>query len=113
MGASSYRLLDAANSNTIEGFLQHGRRRSKKTAQSWRVSGGLSALAHEPAQQQIRRKNQSRKQTQNKKNLCNPYNSKTTQPPADAELYHRSKLQIPPPHLARDIGSCWRSPALV
>src|SRR5438874_9806986 len=48
--ASSYRLLDAANSNTIEGFLQHGRRRSKKTAQSWRVSGGLSTLAHEPAQ---------------------------------------------------------------
>src|SRR5882724_3754379 len=50
MRASSYRLLDAANSNTVEGFLQHGRRRSKKIAQSWRVSGGLSALAHEPAE---------------------------------------------------------------
>src|SRR6266536_5455813 len=50
MGASSYRLLDAAHSNTIEDFLQHSRRRSKKTAQSWRVSGGLSALPHEPAQ---------------------------------------------------------------
>jgi hypothetical protein len=30
MGASSYGLLDAANSNTIEGFLQHGRKRSEK-----------------------------------------------------------------------------------
>ena len=28
--ASSYRLLDAANSNTFEGFLQHGARRLKK-----------------------------------------------------------------------------------
>ena len=28
--ASSYRLLDAAHSNTFEGFLQHGRRRLKK-----------------------------------------------------------------------------------
>jgi hypothetical protein len=34
----------------FEGFLQHGRGRSKKTAQSWRVSEGLSALADEPAQ---------------------------------------------------------------
>jgi hypothetical protein len=39
MGASSYRLLDAANSNTIEGFLQHGRRRSKKL----RRRGGFQA----------------------------------------------------------------------
>src|SRR6266481_4961198 len=31
MGASSYRLLDAANSNTIYGFLQHSRRPIKKT----------------------------------------------------------------------------------
>src|SRR6266536_6495341 len=50
MEASSYRLLDAANSNTIDGFLQHGRRPSKKLARSWRVSGGLSALPHEQAQ---------------------------------------------------------------
>ena len=37
--ASSYRLLDAANSNTVEGFLQHGRRRSKKL----RSRGGFRA----------------------------------------------------------------------
>src|SRR5260370_11904676 len=34
----------------IDGFLQHSRRPSKKTAHSWRVSGGLSALPDEPAQ---------------------------------------------------------------
>jgi hypothetical protein len=50
MRGSSYSLLDAANSNTAQGFLQHGWRRSKKTARSWRVSGGLSALPDEPAQ---------------------------------------------------------------
>jgi hypothetical protein len=45
------RLFDAANCNTVEGFLQHGAgRRIEKTAQSWRVSGGLPAFAHEPAQ---------------------------------------------------------------
>ena len=43
-------VLDAANCITIERFLQHDRRRSKKAAQSWRVSAGLSAYAHEPAQ---------------------------------------------------------------
>jgi hypothetical protein len=43
-------LFDAANSNTIEGFLQHTPEAIKKTAQSWRVSGGLSALTHEPAE---------------------------------------------------------------
>src|SRR5438046_7120588 len=42
--ASSYRRLEAANSNTFEGFLQHGRRRLKKTPQSWRVPVGISAL---------------------------------------------------------------------
>jgi hypothetical protein len=51
MGASSYGLLDAANSNTIEGFLQHDRMPIKKTAQPWRVSVALSAYTHEPAQQ--------------------------------------------------------------
>src|SRR6266536_6583039 len=35
----------------IKGFSQQGRRRSKKTAQPWRVSVALSAYAHEPAQQ--------------------------------------------------------------
>jgi hypothetical protein len=36
----------------------------KYLAQSWWVSGGLSALPDEPAQQQRRRKNQNRKQKQ-------------------------------------------------
>src|SRR5260370_41956452 len=63
MGASSYRLLDAANSNTIYGFYTIAGGRSKKTAQSWRVSGGLSALPDEPAQTTNARKNQNRKQT--------------------------------------------------
>src|SRR6266513_471315 len=67
----------------------------------------------EPAQQQTRRKNQNRKQISNKKNLCKLNNPKTTQPLADAERYRRWKLQIPPSRLARDIRSCWRSPALV
>src|SRR6267378_8050141 len=31
-------------------FLQHGWTHQKKTAESWRVSGGLSALPDEPAQ---------------------------------------------------------------
>jgi hypothetical protein len=35
----------------------------QKTAQSWRVSVALSAYAHEPAQQQTRRKNQNKDQT--------------------------------------------------
>jgi hypothetical protein len=43
-------MLAAANCITIEGFLQHSRRQSKKPRRSWRVSGGLSAYAHEPAQ---------------------------------------------------------------
>jgi hypothetical protein len=34
MEASSYRLLDAANSNTTEGFLQHGRMPIKKNLRS-------------------------------------------------------------------------------
>jgi hypothetical protein len=76
MGASSYRLLDAANSNTIEGFLQHRRRRSKKTAQSWRVSGGLSALPHEPAQttntpQKPKQKTNQEKPMQTKQSVTN------------------------------------------
>jgi hypothetical protein len=49
MEASSWRLLDGANCITIQEFLQHSRRRDKKTARLWRVSGGLSALSHEPA----------------------------------------------------------------
>src|SRR6266566_9160514 len=50
----------------INRFLQHSRGPSKKTAHSWRVSGGLSALAYEPAKQQTPEK-PNRKQTSNKK----------------------------------------------
>ncbi len=44
------RLLDAANSNTAGGFFTTRPEAIKKIAQSWRVSGALSALTHEPAQ---------------------------------------------------------------
>jgi hypothetical protein len=50
MGASSYRLLDGANSNTTGGFLQRRPEANKKNAQEQWVLGGLSALAHEPVQ---------------------------------------------------------------
>jgi hypothetical protein len=43
------KVLAAANCITIEEFLQHNRRQSKKTAQSWRVLRRLFAYAHEPA----------------------------------------------------------------
>src|SRR5262249_19403957 len=54
-GASSQRGFAATNCITVEGFLQRSQRHSKKIAPSWRVSGRLSAYAHEPAQQQTRR----------------------------------------------------------
>jgi hypothetical protein len=44
-------IFAAANCITIDGFLQHNRRKSKKIAQSWRVLRRLFAYAHEPAQQ--------------------------------------------------------------
>jgi hypothetical protein len=62
-------MLDAANFTTVGGFLQPDGF-FKHLAQSWWVSGGLSALPHEPAPQQRAGKNQNRKQTLNKKNLC-------------------------------------------
>jgi hypothetical protein len=40
MGASSYRLLDAAHSNTVEGFLQRGRSAITKKLRS---RGGFQA----------------------------------------------------------------------
>jgi hypothetical protein len=50
--ASSYGLLDAANSNTAKGFFTaRPEAIKKKSAQPWRVSIALSAYAHEPAQQ--------------------------------------------------------------
>jgi hypothetical protein len=61
-------LLDAANSNTDRWiFTARPGADQKKTAQSWRVSGGLSALAHEPAQQQTPEK-PKQKPNLNKKN---------------------------------------------
>jgi len=42
-------MLDAANFTTVGGFLQPDGF-FKYLAQSWWVSGGLSALPHEPAQ---------------------------------------------------------------
>jgi hypothetical protein len=44
----------------------------KKTAQSWRVSAGLSALTPEPAQQKHAGK--PKNQTLEKKNPCKPNN---------------------------------------
>src|SRR6266404_3446642 len=79
MGASSYRLLDAANSNTICGFLQHSRGHQKKTAHSWRVSGGLSALPHEPAQttDAPEKPNRSKPQKRNERKLSNEKDEKS------------------------------------
>jgi hypothetical protein len=47
--ASSYGLLDTANSNTAKGFFTAQPEAIKKTAQQWRVSGRLLAYTHEPA----------------------------------------------------------------
>jgi hypothetical protein len=58
MGASSYRLLDAANFTTVDGFLQPDGF-FKYLAQSWWVLDGLSALPHEPAQTAKAGKNQT------------------------------------------------------
>jgi hypothetical protein len=63
MGASSYRLLDAAHSNTVEGFLQRGRRAITKKLRS---RGGFQAafpLYQMNRHQQQRPENQNRNQT--------------------------------------------------
>ena len=67
MEASSHGLLDAANSKTIDVFLQQHRKQSKKL----RTRGGFQAAF--PLYQMNRHKqqtpeNQNRKQTSNKKN---------------------------------------------
>src|SRR6266446_2070060 len=59
MGASSYRLLDAANSNTICGFLQHSRRPSKKTANRGGFQAAFPLYHMNRHKQQTRRKNQT------------------------------------------------------
>jgi hypothetical protein len=64
----------------------------------WRVSGGLSALAHEPAQTTDGRKNQNRKQTLNKKPMQTKQsvtNSKNHQPSTACREKHAAmKLPI-------------------
>ena len=91
-------LLQRSYSNTIEGFLQRGRRRSKKTAQPWRVSGGLSALAHEPAKQQRAGKTKTEGQTSKKEPMQTKQsvtNSNNHQPWTPREEKHAAmKLPI-------------------
>src|SRR6266404_6606578 len=79
MEALSSKLLDAAKSNMVGDFLQHGWTHQKKTAESWRVSGGLSALPDEPAQTTNAGKNQNRKQTRkrNERKLSNEKDEKS------------------------------------
>src|SRR6266850_5645265 len=80
MRASSYRLLDAANSNMVGDLIQHNARRlEKKTVQSWRVSGGLSALPHEPAQttDAPKKPNRSKPQKRNERKLSNEKDEKS------------------------------------
>jgi len=63
-------MLAAANCITIDGFLQHSRKLIKKPERSWRVSAGLLAYAHEPANNKRAGKNQNRNQTVNNTNQC-------------------------------------------
>ena len=62
-------LLDAANSNTAKGFFTARPEAIKKTAQSWRVSGGLPAFAHEPAQTINTPEKPKQRPNLNKKNI--------------------------------------------
>src|SRR6266576_4866183 len=64
MEASSYRLLDATNSNTIEDFLQHGRRPIKKKLRS---GGGFQAAF--PLYHMNRHKQQTPEKPKQKANL--------------------------------------------
>lgn len=63
MGASSYRLLAAANRITSEQFFTVPMRGRKKTADAWRVYDGLRAFAHEPAQTQTPEKPKQKAKT--------------------------------------------------
>jgi hypothetical protein len=79
MEALSSKLLDAAKSNMVGDFLQHGWTHQKKTAESWRVSGGLSALPHEPAQttDAPEKPNRSKPQKRNERKLSNEKDEKS------------------------------------
>jgi hypothetical protein len=70
MGASSYRLLDAADFTTVEGFLQPDGF-FKYFAQWWWVLGGISALPHEPAQTTKAGKTQTETKPKTRKTYAN------------------------------------------
>jgi hypothetical protein len=71
--ASSYRLLDGANSNTVEGFSQRGRKRSKKL----RGRGGFQAAF--PLYQMNRHKQQTPEKPKQKANLKQEKHMQTKQ----------------------------------
>jgi hypothetical protein len=64
------RLLDAANSNTVEGFLQHGREANRKNCAVVAGFRRFSALPNEQAQTTDAPEKSKQKQTINKKHLC-------------------------------------------
>src|SRR6267142_908059 len=80
MGASSYRLLDAANSNTIYGFLQHSRSPIKKNC---RIVAGFRRpfplYQMNRRKQKTRQKNQTESKTQkrNERKLSNEKDEKS------------------------------------
>src|SRR5882762_11963308 len=79
MEASSYRLLDAAILTRSTDFYSTAGGHQKKTAHSWRVSGGLSALPHEPAQttDAPEKPNRSKPQKRNERKLSNEKDEKS------------------------------------
>src|SRR4026209_1575307 len=62
-------------------FYSTARGGQKKSAQSWRVSGGLSALPHQPAQTKTRRKTktETKPQKRNERKLSNASTLNITQ----------------------------------
>src|SRR6266403_3611605 len=79
MEASSYRLLDAAILTRSTDFYSTAGSHQKRTAHSWRVSGGLSALPHEPAQttDAPEKPNRSKPQKRNERKLSNEKDEKS------------------------------------
>jgi hypothetical protein len=64
-------ILAGANSNTIGGFLQHGRKLTRKNCAGRGGFQPTCSLTHMNRHKQTRRKNQNRNQTLNDKNQCN------------------------------------------
>jgi hypothetical protein len=52
------------------GIFTAAQRQLKKTAQPWRVCGGLPAFAHEPAKHEHAGENRNTNQTLNNENQC-------------------------------------------